>query len=140
MKLPITHAHGLAAFGLWALTAVAAAAGPNLRPSDPADDRAPVPATRYQPLVTTSPSAAPASSPASSPADNWKALNREVASFDSMSLTMEMQGAASAKPGAHEELEQHKQHKQHEPEAAIVPMPASAAQPPVHKHHITEQK
>jgi hypothetical protein len=94
MKRPITHAHGLAALGLLALTAVATAAGQHAPLSDPADDRAPVPATRYEPLVTTSPAAAPTSSPS----DNWKALNREVASFDSMSATMDMQGANSAQP------------------------------------------
>jgi hypothetical protein len=93
MKRPITHAHGLAVLGLWALTAVATAAGQHAPLPDPADDSAPVPATPYAPLLTTSPA-----TPASSPPDNWKALNRKVASFDSTSLTMDMQGPESALP------------------------------------------
>ena len=112
MKRPITHAHGLAALGLLALTAVATAAGQHAPLSDPVDDRALVPATRYEPMVSTSPLPAPASSPS----DNWKALNREVASFDSMSLTMDMQGPNSARP---ENAEQPM------PAVGTRPMPAS---------------
>jgi hypothetical protein len=127
MKLPIRHAHGLAALGLWGLAAVVAAAGPNSPLPDPADDRAPVPATRYQPLLTTSPSAAPASSPP----DHWRALNREVASFDSMSLTMDVQGSTSARP---EVPVQREQHEQHVPAPGAVPMPGTQPRPHAHLH------
>ncbi len=101
MKTPITRAYGLAAIGLWALAAVATAAGQHSPLPDPADDRAPVPSTRYERHLTTAPAAA--TTPTSSPSDSWKALNREVASFDSMSLTMDTQGPKSAQPEKHEQ-------------------------------------
>ena len=108
MKRPITLAHGLAALGLWGLDALAAAASPNAALADPANARAPVPVTRYEPLLATL--AAPA--PASLPPENWKALNRAVAAFDSMALTMDMQGSTPAPPTGHEQ-HQHQQHEQH---------------------------
>jgi len=112
MKRPITLAHGLAALGLWGLGALAAAASANAALPDPANDRAAVPATRYASLLTAS--AAPA--PALLPPENWKALNRAVASFDSMSLTMDMQGPAPAPPNEHEQhgQQQHQQHQHRE--------------------------
>ena len=117
MKLPITQAHGLAALGLWTLAAVAAAAGQNAHLAGPGNERAAVPATRYEPLPTASPPLAPATSPP----DNWKALNREVASFDSMSLTMDMEESKSAQP------EVGGKHAQPLPAAGSVRMPAPAA-------------
>jgi hypothetical protein len=130
MKLPIKHGHGLATLGLWAVTAVASAAGPRAPLADPADDRAPVPATRYEQLLIIPPAAAPTSSPP----DNWKALNREVASFDSMSLTMEMQGSKSAQPQVDEQHEQHEQNtapaKTPNPHAAHATAPAAKPAPP----------
>jgi hypothetical protein len=129
MKLPIKHGHGLAALGLWAVAAVAAAAGPRAPLADPADDRAPVPATRYEQLLIMSPAAAPTSSPP----DNWKALNREVASFDSMSLTMEMQGSKSAQPQVDEQHEQHRAGagtaRMPAPEAGLAVAPAKTSNP-----------
>jgi hypothetical protein len=53
--------------------------------ADPAAVTAPVPPTRYEPLFFFSAD----SGPTPSPAENWKALNRVVASYDSMSLTTE---------------------------------------------------
>ena len=110
MKRPITLAHGLAALFLWGVGALAEAASPNAALADPANARAPVPATRYEPLLVTL--AAPAA--ASLPPENWKALNRAVAAFDSMALTMDMQGSAPAPPTGHEQHEQHQQQHQHE--------------------------
>jgi len=126
MKRPITFAHGLATLGFWALAAAAAAAGgPAAALPDPADERAAVPATRYEPLLKTT----PATAPASMPPENWKALNRAVASIDSMSLTMDMQGSAPARPEGHA---QHAQHAQH---AATPPgEPAAQLESDQHKH------
>ena len=119
MKRPITFAHGLATLGFWAL---AAAGGPAAALPDPADERAAVPATRYEPLLKTT----PATAPASMPSENWKALNRAVASIDSMSLTMGMQGSAPARP------EGHAQHAQHA--ATLSGKPAAQPESDQHKH------
>jgi hypothetical protein len=52
--------------------------------ADPADPDAAVPATTYQ----AQPVFRPAPSIHASPAHAWQALNREVAAYDSMALTM----------------------------------------------------
>jgi hypothetical protein len=54
-------------------------------PADPAAVTASVPPTRYEPLISFRTD----SGPTPSPAENWKALNQVVASYESMSLTMD---------------------------------------------------
>lgn len=93
MNYPIPHAGVLAALLLWAYATAAGAAGQNQPLPDPADANASVPSTRHVALPGTAPEAP---GPAS-PADNWKALNQTVASYNSMSLTMDM---AEPKPPA----------------------------------------
>ena len=110
MKRPVTLALGLAALGLWG---TGAAAGPYAPPADPANARALVPATRHEPLLPV----AAALAPLASPPDAWKALNRVVASFDAMALTMDMQEPTAAPPkghAQHEPPQQHQQHQQHQ--------------------------
>jgi hypothetical protein len=103
MKQSFAQARGLAALMLWALAFAANAAGPNKPLPDPADANAPVPPTRYTRFTAAAPSAARTSSPA----ENWKELNRTVASYDSMSLTMDLvepkpsEPAPAAKPDPH---------------------------------------
>lgn len=77
---------------LWlgALAAVPAV-GQSKGVADPADPASPVPPTHYAPMP-----GARIAAPTSSPADNWKALNRTVAAYDSMALTMEMPAPAGA--------------------------------------------
>jgi hypothetical protein len=99
MKYPIPHAGALAAFLLGACATAAGAAGQNQPLADPADANAPVPSTRYVPAL-----GAPLASPSPvSPADTWKALNKTVASYDSMSLTMDV---AEPKPAERATAEQ----------------------------------
>jgi hypothetical protein len=96
MKYLIRHAGAVGALLLAAFAPSAHAAGQARPVSDPADANASVPPTRYQsPLI-----AAPVSAGASSPADNWQALNRAVASYDSMTLTMDMPAPQAAAPPA----------------------------------------
>ena len=95
MTTTIRHACAFAA--LLALFAAGAHAAGQATPlPDPADAAAPVPPTRYQPAL----SAPPAATEAGSPADNWKARNQAVASYDSMSLTMDMAAPQAAAPAA----------------------------------------
>jgi hypothetical protein len=128
MKLPIRHAHRLAALGLWVLAAAAHAAGQNTTLPDPGDDRAPVPATHYEPLLTSLPPVAPTSPPP----DSWKELNRQVASFDSMSLTMDMGGSTSAQPRAEPAAASSKIQDPHAGHSA-----KPAAKPDPHSGHAT---
>jgi hypothetical protein len=115
MKHPIPHAGALAALVLGACVTAAGAAGQNQPLSDPADANASVPSTRYVPVLIVPPeSPRPAS-----PADNWKALNETVASYDSMSLTMDMAGPKPAERATAEHS------------APGTP----AAQPDPHSHH-----
>jgi hypothetical protein len=103
---PLVHA----AFWLACGAAIPAhAAEPRSAPAGPAAAGVAVPATRYQPVLPYR----PAPLPAASPDRNWKALNRTVASYNSMSLTMD--GMEEAAPPA--------------PETAphAVPAPAPAA-------------
>lgn len=96
MKYPIPHAGALAALLLAAYATAVGASGQNQPLSDPADANASVPPTLYAPL-----SSAPPEAPGpASPADNWKALNKTVASYDSMSLTMDAAPGTAAKPPA----------------------------------------
>ena len=90
MTYPFRSTGALAVLWLGALAAIPAL-GQNKGFADPADPTAAVPPTRYVAMP-----GAPAAAPASSPADNWKALNHAVASYDSMSLTMEMAAPAAA--------------------------------------------
>jgi hypothetical protein len=96
MKYLFRHAGAVAALMLGAFASLPNASGQNQPRADPADANAPVPATRYAPLVFA-PIAAPS---ASSPADRWKALNQAVASYDAMSLTMDM-AEPQATPAPH---------------------------------------
>lgn len=79
-----------------AVTTDAHAAGPAPRLADPAKADAPVPPARYQPgeLAAAAPGATP------SPSQNWKALNQVVASYESMTLTMDMPQAAAVEAAA----------------------------------------
>jgi hypothetical protein len=123
----------LAVLWLGALAAIPAV-GQNKGSADPADPATPVPPTRYVPMPSP-----PAAVPASSPADSWKALNHAVASYDPMSLTMEI-AAPAALVGAGRAN-------------AVAPMPAVMAQPvpptahptpaarvpDVHDHHMKKE-
>ena len=84
----MSYLYRIAPAAAWlALSAVAtfAHATNKTRPHpDVADANASVPATAYQPAMTYLP-AAPG---ISTSAQNWKALNEQVASYDSMTLTM----------------------------------------------------
>ena len=84
----MSYLYRLAPAAAWlALSAVTtlAHAPDKTRPHpDVADVNASVPATAYQAVMTYRP-AAPG---ISTPAQNWKALNAQVASYDSMTLTM----------------------------------------------------
>lgn len=108
---------------LW-LAALAAtpALGQNQAFADPADPNAPVPPTRYVPMP-----AASVAAPTTSPAENWKALNRTVAAYDSMSLTMET--AAPVAPGEAGAVA---------PTPAAHPSSASPA-PDAHSHHTNKE-
>jgi hypothetical protein len=122
MKYPIRHVSALAALMLGAFASTAVAAGQDKPLSDPADANASVPPTHYEPLLR----APPASTGTASPAGNWKALNRAVASYDSMSLTMDMAEPKPAEPAIDE------------PSAAATgmkPTPAPVTQPDPHAHH-----
>lgn len=77
---------------LWLAALAAAPAFGQSKAADPADPNATVPQTRYVSIP-----AARAAAPATTPAQNWKAANETVASYDSMSQTMEM--AEPAAPG-----------------------------------------
>lgn len=72
-----------------ALAGAAAQAGP---PGDPADAGAPVPPTRYTPVLP----APPAAQGVSTPPENWKALN-EVVAGNAMSMPMAMDMAEPKK-------------------------------------------
>ena len=124
MTHSITHAHRLAALGLWVLAAAATAVGPASAPLDPADDRVPVPATRYEPMPGTSPSPMPNSSPS----DNWKTLNREVGLLDSMSLTIDIKKST---PDPHAGHAEHAGHAA----APAAPTPKPAPQSHIHMEH-----
>lgn len=124
MKLSFAHAHGLAALILAALAFGANAAGQNKPLPDPADASAPVPPTRYEPFLVKTP--APRTS---SPADNWKALNRTVATYDSMSLTMDMAEPKPAEPAPAAEA------AAAGPETKSLPAAAPKSQPDPHAHH-----
>jgi hypothetical protein len=114
MKYPIPHAGALAALLLGAYATAVGASGQNRPLSDPANANASVPPTLYAPL-----SSAPPEAPgAASPADNWKALNKTVASYDSMSLTMDSVAKPPAAPHVGEPAssatpaDPHSQHRQ----------------------------
>jgi hypothetical protein len=93
MKNPLRLAGALTALlaGTIALGVHAATEHPRL--GDPATPEAPVPATRYESreLTTLRIGSTP------SPSQNWRALNQVVASYDSMSPTMEIADALPAK-------------------------------------------
>lgn len=113
---------------LSAVTTLAHASDKTRSHPDVADANASVPATIYQAAMTYRP-AAPSTS---TPAQNWKALNEQVASYDSMALTM---GNAS---GSHAEAmtaetgavstatATHPRHR----------APAAAPAPDPHAHHM----
>jgi hypothetical protein len=116
MKYPIPHAGALAALVLGTFVSTAGASSQNQPLFDPADANASVPPTRYVPLLS-----APLESPRpSSPADNWKALNDTVASYDSMSLTMDMAEPKPAEPAIAE---------------PAAPGTATNTAPDPHSHH-----
>lgn len=96
MRDSLRRAGTLAALLAGALATGAHAAGPTPRLADPADAGASVPPTRYQPFAL----AAPAAAATPSPSQNWKALNQVVASYESMSLTMDMAETAPAEATA----------------------------------------
>jgi hypothetical protein len=75
---------------------LAHAAGKPVALANPADPGAMVPSTVYRPAI----SYRPAPGDRRSPALNWKALNQEVGSIDSMSLTTSDM-ASPAAAGAH---------------------------------------
>jgi hypothetical protein len=91
-------------------------------PAGPAAADAAVPATKYQPVLPYR----PAPAPRTSPDQNWKELNRTVAGYNSMSLTMGGMEDAAPQAGASAEAPQ--------PPAAGSP-PAAAAPPDHHHHH-----
>lgn len=96
MNYPIRYTGTLVALLLAAFAPPTHAFEPARPLPDPADAHAPVPPTRYQsPLI-----AAPVPAGTGSPADNWPALNRAVASYDSMALTMDMPAPQAAAPPA----------------------------------------
>ena len=85
----MSYLYRLAPAAAWlALSAVATLAHATNNPPRPhpdvADANASVPATTYQAAMTYR----PAASGTSTPAQNWTALNEQVASYDSMTLTM----------------------------------------------------
>lgn len=82
MNYPNLRAGALAVLTLAAFAQAHAGHGKPL--PDPAEAGAPVPPTRYESFVPST----PAPGATASPADNWKASNRTVGSYDSMSLTM----------------------------------------------------
>ena len=88
----MSYLYRLAPAAAWlalsAVTTLAHATDKTRLHPDVTDANASVPATTYQPAMTYRP-AAPGTS---TPAQNWKALNAQVASYDSMTLTM---GSAS---------------------------------------------
>ena len=130
----MSYLYRIAPAAVWlALSAVAslAHATDKTHPlSNVADANASVPATAYQPAMTFRP-AAPGMS---TPAQNWKALNEQVASYDSMTLTMGNASAPKAEATA--------------PETGVVSTataahprnhaPAAAPAPDPHAHHMKE--
>ena len=128
----MSYLHRLAPAAAWlALSAVSSLANATDQTSalpSAADADANVPATAYQAAVTFR-AAAPDTS---TPAQNWKALNQQVATYDSMALTMEN----AAGPGAEATA----------PETAAVPTatpvhsrnhsPAAAPARDPHAHHM----
>lgn len=83
------YLHHLAPAAAWlvlsAISSLANAADKTSSLPSAADADANVPATTYQATMTFR----PAAPDTSTPAQNWKALNQQVASYDSMALTME---------------------------------------------------
>lgn len=118
---------------LGAFASLPNASSQHQRLADPADANATVPATRYEALV----SAPIVAASAASPADHWKALNRDVGSYDSMSLTMDMdepeppKRASAAPPAADAGMKTRPDpHAGHAKPAAPKPDPHSRHRPP----------
>jgi hypothetical protein len=79
--------------------AIAHGAEPQAAPN-PIDPGAAVPATRYAAALPYRPAPVPAT-----PADqNWKALNRTVAGYDSMALTMDREGDNGQAHASHQSM------------------------------------
>lgn len=87
MKYHLRYVGALAALLTGAVTSSGAANGPQR--ADPAAADAPVPATRYE----SGELSARASVTTPAPSQIWKSLNQIVASYDSMSLTSDMEDA-----------------------------------------------
>lgn len=94
MQSVFRYVPGLIALMASVVPAYACAAAPSAGAADPSSPNAAVAPTRYESFLPPK-SQAPSDV---SPADNWKEANRTVASFDSMSLTMQMDSPGSTEP------------------------------------------